>query len=74
MHTLCVICMHMRTTLNIDDSALKAALAVAKGRTKTDVINDALRAFARAEKRVALLELKGKVRWSGSVDKLRKRR
>lgn len=63
----------MRTTLNIDDEALAAAMKVAEGMTKTEVINEALRRFARAKRRRALLELRGKVTWSGDIDRLRKR-
>ena len=33
----------MRTTLNIDDAALAAAMDSTPGKTKTAVINDALR-------------------------------
>lgn len=64
----------MRTTLNIDDEALKAAMDVSKGRTKSEVVNEALRRFARAKRRRQLLDLRGKVDWEGSVDDLRKRR
>ena len=64
----------MRTTLNIDDEALKAAMELSEGRTKTDVVNEALRRFARAKRRRQLLDLRGKVAWEGSVDSLRKRR
>ena len=39
----------MRTTLNIDDAALKAALAADPGKTKTAVINDALRDYAQKD-------------------------
>lgn len=76
-----IICMTMqmrgpvvRTTLNIDDEALAAAMSVAEGLTKTEVINEALRRFARARRRRVLLGLKGKVDWVGNVDQLRKRR
>ena len=41
----------MRTTLNLDDEALKAAMKVSNGRTKTEVVNEALRRFARARNR-----------------------
>ncbi|MBV8547704.1 MAG: type II toxin-antitoxin system VapB family antitoxin [Acidobacteria bacterium] len=64
----------MRTTLNLDDAALEAAMKVSGGRTKTEVVNEALRRFARAKRRRQLLELRGKVRWTGNVDDLRKRR
>ena len=63
----------MRTTLNLDDRALAEAMAVSKGRTKTEVINEALRRFARARRRRALLALRGKAAWEGNLDVLRRR-
>jgi Arc/MetJ family transcription regulator len=63
----------MRTTLNLDDEALEAAMQVSEGRTKTDVVNEALRRFARAKRRHQLLDLRGKVEWTGNIDALRKR-
>jgi Arc/MetJ family transcription regulator len=64
----------MRTTLNIDDDALEAAMELSAGRTKTEVVNEALRRFARGKSRRQLLDLRGKVEWEGDVDRLRKRR
>jgi Arc/MetJ family transcription regulator len=64
----------MRTTLNIDDEALEAAMKLSGGRTKTEVVNEALRRFARAKRRLQLLDLRGKVEWEGNIDDLRKRR
>lgn len=64
----------MRTTLNLDDDALAAAMEVAEGRTKTEIVNEALRSFARARRRRQLLDLRGKVHWEGNIDRLRKRR
>jgi Arc/MetJ family transcription regulator len=63
----------MRTTLNVDDDTLRAAMRYAEGKTKTEVINEALRRFVRAKRRRQLLELRGKVEWEGDVDALRKR-
>jgi Arc/MetJ family transcription regulator len=63
----------MRTTLNINDEALTAAMACSPGMTKTEVINEALRRFARAKRRKELLLLRGKVKWEGNLDDLRKR-
>jgi Arc/MetJ family transcription regulator len=63
----------MRTTLNIDDDALQAAMKFAPSRTKTEVINEALRRFVRAKRRRQLLQLQGKVEWEGDIDDLRKR-
>ena len=64
----------MRTTLNIDDEALAAAMAQSGDRTKTQVINQALRQFARTKRRKKLLKLRGKVAWEGDVDRLRERK
>ena len=64
----------MRTTLNIDDAALAAALDLAPGKTKTAVINDALREYARRKRLRGLRLFAGTVRWEGNLDALRKRR
>lgn len=64
----------MRTTLNIDARALEEAMKASEGRTKTEVVNEALRAFARGRRRQRLLDLRGKVAWEGDLDDLRKRR
>lgn len=64
----------MRTTLNLDDDALASAMKVASGMTKTDVINEALREFARRRRLREFLEFKGKLSWEGDLDELRGRR
>ena len=64
----------MRTTLNLDDEALEAAMKFSEGRTKSEVVNEALRLFARERSRCELLDLRGKVEWTGDLDALRKRR
>lgn len=63
----------MRTTLNLDDEALADALAVSEARTKTEVINEALREYARRHRLRKLLDYRGKVEWQGSLDELRGR-
>jgi len=63
----------MRTTLNLDDQALTDAMSQAPGKTKTDVINEALREFARRRKLQDLLKFEGKLHWEGNLDNLRKR-
>lgn len=64
----------MRTTLNVDDEALARAMEAAPGKTKTDVINEALREFARRRRVQELLNFEGKVRWEGDLNELRGRR
>lgn len=64
----------MRTTLDLDEEALTAAMKVGSGRTKTAVINEALRDYARRRSLRRLLKFEGKLGWEGNLDTLRKRR
>jgi Arc/MetJ family transcription regulator len=64
----------LRTTLNLDDDTMQAAMSLASGRTRTEVVNEALRRFVRSERQQKLLQLRGKFRWEGNIDQLRKRR
>src|SRR5260370_30581275 len=63
----------VRTTLNLDDKALARAMKVAGAKTKTAVINEALRDYARRRGLRRLLKFEGKFRWEGDLDGLRKR-
>lgn len=78
MQTIAVYHLHreetMRTTLNVDDEALLSAMQAAPGKTKTDVINEALREYARRRRLQELLQFEGKVRWEGDLNELRGRR
>ena len=64
----------VRTTLNIDHAALARAMKTAPGKTKTAVINDALREYSRRRRIRRLLELRGRVQWQGDLDELRGRK
>jgi len=64
----------MRTTLNIDDDAMQEALAASPGKTKTGVINEALREYTRRRRLEGYRSLRGKFRWEGNLDELRQRR
>ncbi len=63
----------MRTTLNIDEKALAEAMKTAASKTKTAVINDALREYARRRRVRRLLGFRGKAPWQGNLDELRGR-
>ncbi|MFL6194106.1 MAG: type II toxin-antitoxin system VapB family antitoxin [Thermoanaerobaculia bacterium] len=58
----------MRTTLNIDEKALKEALKMAQGKTKSEIVNDALREYARRRKVREFLKFEGKMVWEGNLD------
>lgn len=64
----------MRTTLDLDQEALEAAMEVGAGKTKTAIINEALRDYARRRRLRRLLEFEGKLGWNGNLNVLRKRR
>jgi len=63
----------MRTTLNLDSEAMASAMRLSPGKTKTDVINAALREYARRRRVRGLLRFQGKVRWEGNLDEIRQR-
>lgn len=63
----------MRTTLNLDDEAIAQAQAVAPGMTKTAIINEALREYARRRRVSALARFRGQGHWEGNLDELRRR-
>jgi antitoxin ParD1/3/4 len=63
----------VRTTLNLDGDALAAALKHAPGKTKTEVINEALRDYASRRRLRGLLKFRGRLRWEGDLDSLRGR-
>ncbi len=63
----------MRTTLNLDDQAITEAQAVSPGMTKTGIINEALRQYARRRRVRRLSRFRGRVRWQGNLDELRRR-
>jgi Arc/MetJ family transcription regulator len=64
----------MRTTLDLDQDALAAAMEATPGRTKTAIINEALREYARRRRLRGLLAFEGKLRWEGDLDELRRRK
>jgi Arc/MetJ family transcription regulator len=63
----------MRTTLNIDDVALADAMKTAPGQTKTAVINEALREYARRRRVRRILDFRGRAPWEGDLEMLRGR-
>jgi hypothetical protein len=63
----------MRTTLNLDDKLVRDAMKVSPGMTKTAVIEEALRWYARRRSLAEFRKLRGKVKWEGNLDELRGR-
>ena len=70
---ICILEADMRTTLNVDDEAIASAMRLSPGKTKTAIINEALREYARRRRVRGLLKFRGRVRWEGNLDELRSR-
>jgi Arc/MetJ family transcription regulator len=61
----------MRTNIEIDDHLLAEARRLTGVRTKRAAVELALRELVDRRRRLALLELAGKVRWEGDLEESR---
>ena len=62
----------MKTNIDIDEKWMKIALKHSIKKTKKDVLNDALELYAKYQLRLQMLALRGKVKWEGNLDKMRR--
>ena len=62
----------MRTTLNLDDETMQAAMKLAPDMTKTAIVNHGLRLFVSARNLRGLLKYQGKALWDGDPESLRR--
>lgn len=61
----------MRTNIELDDLLVEQALKLSKIKTKREVIQEALKNYVSWMKKKQLLELKGNVKWEGSLKEMR---
>jgi Arc/MetJ family transcription regulator len=64
----------MKTHLEIDDQLLAEAMRRGGHGTKRSAIHAALQEYVRMRKQLDLLALKGKVRWVGDLEQMRRNR
>ncbi len=64
----------LRTNIEIDEKLVKEAMKLTNKKTKKELVNYALRELVSKMKRKRLLELEGKVEWTGNLGKMRKAR
>jgi Arc/MetJ family transcription regulator len=62
----------MRTNIVLDDKLVKEAMKLTGKRTKRELIDYALHELVRRQKRLALLNLRGKIHWEGDLDEMRR--
>lgn len=63
-----------RTNIEIDDRLVREGMRVFKCKTKKELVDLALRELLRTEKRKEILKLRGKVKWEGDLEELRRGR
>lgn len=64
----------LRTNIELDEKLVKEGLKLSRKKTKKELVNHALQELVSRLKRRKILELEGKVQWSGKLSDLRKSR
>ncbi|MDI6688832.1 MAG: type II toxin-antitoxin system VapB family antitoxin [Actinomycetota bacterium] len=63
-----------RTVIDIKDELLEKAKKLTKMTKKVDIVNYALERLVRQKEIEKILELKGKVKWEGNLEEMRRDR
>ena len=63
-----------RTNIVLDEKLVREGLKSTGIKTRRTLVDYALRELVRREKQVGLIELKGKVRWTGNLEAMRSTR
>ena len=64
----------MRTSIQIDDDLMAQAMKAGGFKTRKAAVEEALRLFVRARSQGRLRGLRGKLRWDGSLEEMRRDR
>ena len=64
----------LRTNIELDEKLVKEGLKLTRKKTKKELVNHALQELVSRLKRKKILEVEGKVKWSGKLSDLRKSR
>ena len=64
----------MRTNIEIDDAVLHEAQELIGAATKREAVDVALRELVARHRRIGILDLRGRVRWEGSLEDSRRGR
>ena len=63
-----------RTNIELEDKLVKEGMKVFKCKTKKELVHLALQELLRKEKRKEILQLRGKVKWDGNLNVMRRSR
>jgi Arc/MetJ family transcription regulator len=61
----------MRTNVVVDDDLMESALKVSGLKTKKDAIEEGLKLLVQVKRQKAIKNYRGKLKWSGDLDKMR---
>ena len=64
----------IRTNIELDEALVDEAMKLTHKKTKKELVNFALKELVSKLKRKKLLDLEGKVAWTGNLDEMRKSR
>ena len=62
----------MRTNIVIDDNLMNLAIRTSGLKTKKEVVEEGLKMLIQVKKQALLKTLRGKLRWEGDIDKMRR--
>jgi Arc/MetJ family transcription regulator len=61
----------MRTNVVVDDDLMESALKLSGLRTKKDAIEEGLKLLIQVKRQKEIKKYRGKLKWSGNIDKMR---
>jgi Arc/MetJ family transcription regulator len=64
----------LRTNIELDENLVNEAMKLTNKKTKKELVNYALEELVMRFKRKKILELEGRVEWSGDLDETRRSR
>lgn len=62
----------MRTNVVIDDDLMRTALKVSGLKTKKDAIEEGLKLLVQRGRQMKIREFRGKLKWKGNLDEMRR--
>jgi len=64
----------LRTNIELDEKLVNEAMKLTRIKTKKDLVNYAIEELVHKIKRKKILDLEGKVEWTGDLSEMRKSR
>ena len=62
----------MRTNISIDDELIAEAMKLSGARTKREAVEDSLRLMVRLKRQEQVRRARGKLKWVGDLDAMRR--